>query len=258
MKHEFKKKYGQNFLQNNNILEYIKNSFDVDKDSIILEIGAGSGNLTKKLLEKNVKVISFEIDKSLSKFLDNIKNDNLSIVYEDFMKINIKDYIKTDNFYVIANIPYYITTPIITKFIEENIIPKTFILMVQDEVAKRLSSKTGTKEYGAISVILNYFFDIDYLKFVPRTEFYPIPNVDSAIIKLNKKENLINLKSFNNFKRIVNDSFKYKRKTLKNNLKNYDSKIIEEVLKKYNLSLNNRAEDIDYKIFIELTNALFK
>ena len=250
MKHEFKKKYGQNFLQNNNILEYIKNSIDVDKDSIILEIGAGSGNLTKKLLEKNVKVISFEIDKSLSKFLDNIKNDNLSIIYEDFMKINIKDYIKTDNFYVIANIPYYITTPIITKFIEENI--------VQDEVAKRLSSKTGTKEYGAISVILNYFFDINYLKFVPRTEFYPIPNVDSAIIKLNKKDNLIDLKSFNNFKKIVNDSFKYKRKTLKNNLKNYNLKTIEEILKKYNLSLNNRAEDIDYKIFIELTNALFK
>lgn len=257
MKHNFKKKYGQNFLRNDVILDDIVNSFDVDKNSIIVEVGPGDGALTKKLLTKNVNVIAFEIDESLRQFLDQIKSDRLDIHYLDFLTINLNNYFNKDNkIYLVANIPYYITTPIITKFINEKIIPECMILMVQKEVAERLTAHTHTSEYGAISVILNYFFELEYLFTVDRNNFYPVPNVDSAVIKLSKRNKFLELKDFEIFKELVMDAFKYKRKNLRNNLKNYDLVNIELILKKHSLNLTNRAEDIDYKVFVEIANKL--
>ena len=187
-KHNFKKRYGQNFLNNEIILDRIVNLFEVKENSKIVEVGPGAGALTKKLINKNVSVIAFEIDRSLKKFLDLIESDNLNIIYNDFLKVNLNDYFKkSDNIYFVANIPYYITTPIITKFIDEGIIPEVMILMVQKEVGERLSAKPRSKEYGAITAILNYYFNIDYEFTVERDNFYPIPNVDSCIIKLSKK-----------------------------------------------------------------------
>ena len=129
------------------------------------------------------------------------------------------------------------------------------VLMVQKEVAERLSAKPKTSSYGAITAILNYYFDIEYLFTVGRNEFYPVPNVDSAIIRLLKKEQPINC-DFEKYKKIVNDAFKQKRKNLKNNLKNYDLMKIEEILNKYNFDLTNRAEDLSYEVFVEITNVL--
>ena len=253
-KHNFKKKFGQNFLRDNNILDKIANSFDI-QDGKIVEVGPGDGALTRRLIKKGKKVFAFEIDTSLKEYLDELLCDNLNIIYGDFLDVNLGDYFdKDEKLFVIANIPYYITTPIITKFIDEKTIPEEMVLMVQKEVAERLSSGPRSKEYGAISVILNYYFDIIYLFTVNRNCFYPIPNVDSAVIKLKKRDNLIYLNNFDNYKNLVYDAFKQKRKTLKNNLKKYDLVKIESILSKYNLGLNNRAEEISYEIFVEISN----
>lgn len=255
-KHNFKKKYGQNFLRNDVILDKIVSSFECDNNSKILEVGPGDGALTKKLVKKNVEVIAFEIDKSLKQYLDIIDVNNLKVIYQDFLDVKLRDYFSdNDKLYVIANIPYYITTPIITKFIDDKFIPEVMVLMVQKEVAERLSAKPKTSSYAAITVLLNYYFDIEYLFTVDRSEFYPVPNVDSAIIKLVKKK--INLEcDYNSFKVIVNAAFKQKRKNLKNNFKGYDLDKISVVLEKYNLSLTNRAEDLSYEIFVEISNIL--
>ena len=257
IKHDFKKKYGQNFLNNDKILDDISNSFCMEDNSMIVEVGAGSGVLTKRLITKNVPVISFEIDESLKEYLDKISCDNLNVVYKDFLSINLKDYLDSDkHIYFVANVPYYITTPIISKFIDENIIPDVMVMMVQKEVAERLSAKVGTKNYGAISAILNYYYEIEYLFTVDRNNFYPVPNVDSAVIKFTKRKVLLDLVSFSKYKKFINYAFMQKRKNLKNNLKNYDLEKIECILKKYNLDLTDRAEDVDYKIFVEIVNNL--
>lgn len=255
-KHIFKKRYGQNFLKSDNVLEQISNLFDVEDNSKIIEVGPGDGALTKKLLTKNVPIIAFEIDESLKQFLDNINNDNLKIIYKDFLSVSLNDYFsKNDKLFFVANIPYYITTPIITKFIEDNIIPEIMILMVQKEVGERLSAEPKTRQYGAITAILNYYFNISYEFTVNRDNFYPIPNVDSCVIKLEKKQGLVR-DIFKEYKKLVYDSFKQKRKNLKNNLKNYNLDIINNVLKKYDLDLSNRAEDISCEIFMEITKVL--
>lgn len=254
--HIFKKKYGQNFLNNEIILDKIASSFKCGSDAKILEIGPGAGALTKRLVNFGNDVIAFEIDTDLMEKLDKIDAKNLKVIYEDFLNINLKDYFSVkDKIFVVANIPYYITTPIITKFIDENILPEEMILMVQKEVGERLSASPGSKDYGAITVLLNFFFDIEYLFTVDRKEFYPSPNVDSAIIKFKKKSNISKVE-YKKFKMLVNDAFKQKRKNLKNNLKNYDLDKINDILNKYNFDLRNRAEDLNYEIFIEILNIL--
>ena len=193
-------------------------------------------------------VLAFEIDTTLKKYLDNLNYTNLNIIYEDFLNIRLSDYFNNnDKLYVVANIPYYITTPIINKFIQENYIPEAM-------VAERLCSKAHNSEYGAITVILNYFFDIEYLLTVDRKNFYPIPNVDSAVIKLSKRKDVKLVDNYKKFEKIVYDSFKQKRKNLRNNLKNYDLDKIAYVLKNYSLDLTNRAEDLDYDVFVEIAN----
>lgn len=256
-KHNFKKKYGQNFLNNDFILDKIVDLFDVSSEDKIVEVGPGAGALTKRLVNKGCRVTAFEIDESLKQFLEKINSDNLNVVYEDFLTVNLNNYFnKEDKLYFVANIPYYITTPIITKFIDEDIIPEVMILMVQKEVGERLSAKPGTSDYGAITTILNYYFDIKYEFTVDRSNFYPSPNVDSCIIKFTKKDYIDGVNDFNKFKKLVNDAFKQKRKNLKNNLKSYDLDIISKVLYEYGFNLTNRAEDLGYEVFVDIVNSL--
>ena len=203
--HKFKKKYGQNFLVDKNILDKISESINPKKDDLIIEIGPGSGNLTKRLKEYGSNLICFEIDTSLNKFLDVLVDDKTKIIYDDFMNVNLDDYVnenKYNNIYVIANIPYYITTPIIEKITFSNIKVKSLTLMVQKEVADRLSSNSGNKEYGYITVFLNAFYNINKLFNVNRNSFFPVPNVDSAIIRLDSIDNNIN--DFDKFNRLIN------------------------------------------------------
>lgn len=255
--HKFKKQYGQNFLMDKNILDKISNSICPSENDLIIEIGPGSGNLTKRLKEYKASLVCFEIDKSLDKYLNLLENDKTKIVYEDFMNVNLEVFVKKynyENIYFIANIPYYITTPIIEKITFSNIKVKSLLLMVQKEVADRLSSANGNREYGYITVLLNAFYDIHKLFNVNRNSFYPVPNVDSAIIKLDSIE--CNLLNFEKFNKLIKNAFRFKRKTLKNNLIGYDLNLVDSLLGEYGYSLSNRAEEIPVDVYINIANKL--
>lgn len=257
-KFRFKKNLGQNFLQDEKILQKIVESVMCTDDDCIVEIGPGHGALTKYLVKYNCPVIAFEIDREVKPVLDRIKAPNLRVVYEDFMKVNVKEYLPDNykNLYIIANIPYYITTPILEKIIAENLNEKSCTLMVQKEVADRFSAKSGSKDYSSISVYLDYYYQVKKLFEVPRKAFYPVPNVDSAIIKLDKKAKR-DLADEKNFFKFVKSAFQFKRKNLRNNLKNYDLEKINSILVKYNHNLQNRAEEISLKEFLDIYAALF-
>lgn len=257
-KHNFKKKFGQNFLQDENVLLNIVDNLNVKKNDLIIEVGPGAGALTKHLIKLGCPVLAYEIDLSLDKQLKSLDSENLIVEFKDFMTTNLdadlKKY-KYDNLYLVANLPYYITTPILEKVMCSTIKFNEIVVMVQDEVAKRLTSNAGSKDFGAFTVLLDYYYDRDYLFYVDRKAFYPIPNVDSAVMKLTLKENIETI-NYSEFKKFIFDCFQFKRKNLRNNLKKYELDIIENILKKYGLSLNNRAEEIETKIFIEIFNSL--
>lgn len=252
----FKKSLGQNFLKDNNIINKIVNSIDSKKDDLIIEIGPGSGALTKKLIKKESDIICFEIDKRLESELNKISSDKLTIIYDDFLKINLKDYIKKDykNIYFVGNLPYYITTAIINKIINESK-PESITIMIQKEVALRFMAKPNNKEYNSLSVFLQYNFDIKKVCDVSRNCFIPIPNVDSMVIKLIKKEKN-SVKNEKKFYKLVEDSFKQKRKNLRNNLKDYDLEKINNILKSFNKDLTFRAEQLSIEEFIKISNQL--
>lgn len=262
-KFEFKKSFGQNFLKDKSIVDKIVNVIDYDKNNLVIEIGPGSGAMTKKLLPVVDKMLIYEIDTRLKDILDKeLKGyDNYDIIFDDFLNRDIKEDLSKynyDNLYIVANLPYYITTPIISKIVSSEIDVKEMVLMVQKEVADRLSSKVGSREYGYITVLLNYFFEIDKVFNVSKNCFIPKPNVDSAVIRFRKRDNLLYLKDYKYFDKFLQEAFRYKRKNIKNNLKGYDLDIIEEVLNKYGLNLNSRSEQIDYSIFVEIVNKLIK
>lgn len=257
---KFKKVFGQNFIVDRNIIDNIIEKANIDKDTLVIEIGPGAGSLTYKLCENAKNVLCYEIDESLKDILsDNLKEyNNVEIIYKDFLKANVLEDIKKYDYkklYVVANLPYYITTPIITKLIEDKINVEKIVVMVQKEVGDRFKAHPGTKDYSSLSIFLNYYFDIVKILDVSRNVFMPKPNVDSIVLEFRQKEVK---KSVNEdiFFKLIRDSFKQKRKTLRNNLKDYELDTIEKVLKKYNLDLSVRAENISMEIFIEIANAL--
>ena len=257
--HKFKKKFGQNFLQDNNIIKKIVGVCNTNLDDLIIEIGPGAGALTQELVNK-AHVLAYEIDTDLKEeLINNFVDKNVEFIFDDFLNRNIKEdlaNINYNNLYVIANLPYYITTPIINKIIEEKIDVNQMVLMVQKEVGDRFSAKIGTKDYSSITVFLNYYFDIKKEFIVNRNSFYPKPNVDSIIISFIRKNNKVNVNDEEKFFKLVKDSFVQKRKTLKNNLKAYDFEKINQVLEKNNLPSDVRAENISLEVFAEISNNL--
>jgi len=256
--HNFKKKFGQNFLTDENIIKKIISTASVEKDSLIIEVGPGSGMLTKEL-NKLSQVLAYEIDVELEARLKELRLENTTIIFDDFLKRDIKEDIskyKYKKLYVVANLPYYITTPILTKIIESNIDIEKIVIMVQKEVADRFTSLPKHKDYGSITVFLNYYFNIKKEFIVSRNCFIPAPNVDSAVISLNKKNDRKTAKDETSFFKLIRDSFQFKRKTLKNNLKDYNLRNIEDTLKNYNMTLTTRAEEISLDIFIDISNNL--
>ena len=256
----FKKKFGQNFIVDENIIYSIIKKSEINKDTLVIEIGPGAGSLTSKLGEVAKNVLAYEIDKTVKNILEKNIKPNTKIIYDDFLKRNVKEDIKDyayDKLYVVANLPYYITTPIIMKLIEENIDIDKIVIMVQKEVGNRFKAKPNTKEYNSLSVYLNYFFDVEKIIDVSRNVFMPKPNVDSIVLSLTKKEK-IKVENEEVFFKLVKSSFTQKRKTLKNNLKNYDLEKVEEVLRKHNLDLSVRAESLSLEIFAEIANNLNK
>ena len=257
---KFKKKFGQNFLKDKNIVEKIVNINNITKEDLVIEVGPGGAILTKELAKVAKKVIAYEIDKDLKEELDNKLKDynNIEIIYKDFLESNIKEDIKEEysNIYFVSNVPYYITTPIIMKLMNSGIRFNKICMMVQKEVADRLSSEPSSKKYGSITVLLNYYYDINNELFVSRNEFIPKPKVDSEVITLIEKEDKLYLKDYNFFTKLVRDSFQFKRKTIKNNLKNYNLDKVLEILSKYNYDLSVRAEKLSIDIFVDIANNL--
>ncbi len=258
---KLKKKYGQNFIVDENIIDSIIRKAEIDKDTLVIEIGPGAGSLTYKLSLEAKNVLCYEIDSTLKEVLNhNLKEcHNVEIKYEDFLKANINSDIEKYTYqklYVVANLPYYITTPIIIKIIEDKIMVDKICIMVQKEVGDRFKAQPKTKDYGSLSVYLNYYFDIHKLLDVSRNVFIPKPNVDSIVVELKRKKAKEDVLNEDLFFKLIRDSFKQKRKTLKNNLKDYNLAIIEDVLRKYNLDLTVRAEALSLEIFIDIANAL--
>ncbi len=256
----FKKKYGQNFLIDKNIVNKIVSTIDVSSKSLVIEIGCGDGKLTEVLGSHFNNVLGYEIDTELKdKLNSNLKNySNVNIIFDDFLRRDIKNDLKKydyDGLYIVSNLPYYITTPIIEKIINSNLDIKLIRIMVQKEVGERFCAKVGTKEYGSITVYLNYNYKIVKDFIVSKNSFYPKPNVDSMIVSFYPKEKIF-VKNQEFFYKLVRDSFKYKRKTLRNNLKGYDLEKIEMVLKRYGFDLSVRAERLDVNIFCEISNEL--
>lgn len=259
MKFKHKKSLGQNFLKDKNIINKIINSFDATEKDLIIEIGPGQGALTKELIKKDTNILCFEIDNRLKEELDNIKQSNLEIIYEDFLKVDLKKYINKynpKNLYFISNLPYYITTPIINKIISDKIDLSEAIFMVQKEVAGRFTAKINTREYNSLTLFLNYYFNISLVCNVSKNCFIPKPKVDSVVLKFTKKTNKYNVKNEEQLFKLIRHSFRYKRKNLKNNLNEYNLDKINEVLRKRNKDLTLRAEALTLEDFIEISNKL--
>ena len=258
---KFKKSFGQNFLKDNNIITNIVKGSNIKPNSLVIEIGPGAGALTKELSLYAKNVLAYEIDTRLEEVLDeNLVNcHNVNIIFDDFLKRDIKEDIKNyeyDNIYVVANLPYYITTPIIEKLIESGVSFESITIMIQKEVGDRFSSKVGSRNYGSITVFLNYYFEIKKLFDVSRHCFIPSPNVDSVVITLLRKKERLNVLNEELLFKLIRDSFKFKRKNIRNNLKNYDLVKIENVLKKHGYDLSVRAEQLSLEIFVEIENEL--
>lgn len=252
---DYKKSLGQNFLMDKNIIHKISDSINPNEEDLIVEIGPGAGALTKELVKKNCDVICFEIDTRLKEILEGIESKRLKIVFNDFLKVNLKEYIdekKYKNIYFVGNLPYYITTAIINKIIDESN-PYEITVMVQKEVGDRFMSKPNSRDYGSLSVFLQYNFDVTNVVNVNKRCFEPVPKVDSVVVKLskNKKFKANNEEKFYKF---VKDSFTQKRKNLRNNLRNYNLEKIEEELKKYNKDLTARAESLTVEEFVNISN----
>ena len=258
---KFKKKFGQNFLKDINVVKKIVRSAEIDGKSLVIEVGPGGGIMTRELSMVADNVLAYEIDEELKE--EHAKRlgdrDNITILFQDFLESDIvKDVEKYDydKLYFVSNVPYYITTPIILKLIDSGLRFEKIVMMVQKEVGDRFSTKSGNKEYGSITVLLNYFYNIKKEFFVSRKQFVPEPNVDSVIISFSEKSDKLPLNDFKFFEKLVRDSFQYKRKTLRNNLKGYDLDKVNKVLEKYGKDLNVRAEALDVEVFVEITNEL--
>lgn len=258
---DYKKSLGQNFLKDNNVVEKIVSAINYEDNNLVIEIGPGSGAMTKELLKRVDFAILYEIDTRLEKILFKELSDyvNYELIFDDFLKRNIGNDLSKynyDNLYIVANLPYYITTPIINKIVSDKITVKEMVIMIQKEVADRLSSKPGSRDYGQITVFLNYFFEIEKVLTVSKNCFVPKPKVDSAVIKMKRREQKELVKDEEFFEKIVKDSFRFKRKTIKNNLSNYDLKKIDIILNKYGFDINTRSECIPYYVFVEIANEL--
>lgn len=261
-----KKRLGQNFLVDSNVIQKIINESDLSVDDIVIEIGAGIGFVTEQLAQKANKVLAIEIDTDAIRELRSLPYKNINIIEQDILKIDISQLV-SEPVKIVANIPYYITSPILVHLLGEisqsnyqnREAIKEIILMVQYEVAKRIvaTEQSKSKEYGLLSILCNYWTEPQFLCKVPTKSFYPAPKVDSALIKLSiRKEPLVKLDSPDLFKKVINASFNMRRKNIKNALSkngfNFD--VVEKALIKSNIAPTRRGETLSIQEFKILTD----
>ena len=266
----FKKSFGQNFLTDTNILQKIVDTAEIDKNVNVIEIGPGIGALTEFLTENAAEVMAFEIDERLVPILEDTlrDHDNVKVINEDVLKADLQTRVKEfENpnlpIKVVANLQYYITTPILMHLIESKIPFAEFVVMMQKEVADRISAEPNTKAYGSLSIAVQYYMTAKVAFVVPRTVFVPAPNVDSAILKMTRrKQPLVEVKDEDFFFRVSKASFVHRRKTLWNNLTSHFGKS-EEVKNKLEQALENaaikpsiRGEALSISDFARLSDAL--
>ena len=224
---KFKKKFGQNFLKDNRIVKRIVDVSGVDSHSLVIEVGPGGAIMTKELARVAKQVVAYEIDKDLASELESKLDefDNVDIIFQDFLEADLSldlSHYSYDTLYFVSNVPYYITTPIILKLIKSGLKFQNIVMMVQKEVGDRFSTSPGNREYGSITVLLNYFFQIHKEFVVSRKQFIPEPNVDSVVVSFHEREEKVEIPNFDFFETIIRDSFQFKRKTLRNNLLRMD------------------------------------
>ena len=262
------KKLGQNFLISDEVINEIINASEVNKADLVIEIGPGLGTLTSKLLEKAGKVIAIELDTKMLKILQDrfFLYKNFVLLNADVLKVDLNTLIaenkgELNNVKIVANLPYYITTPIVMKLLEEKIPVDSITVMVQKEVADRLTALPGEKLSGAITYTVNYYAEASKIIFVDRNNFIPAPEVDSEVIKLKiRQEPAVNVKNEKVFFRLIKESFSHRRKTLVNGLENSgmfkDKEQIKQLLEKMNLETNVRGENLSINQFAELSNLI--
>ena len=258
------KSLGQNFLIDDDIVENIVKSAKIEKEDLVIEIGPGLGTLTNELLKYAGKVICVELDKKMIQILEDRFRlfDNIEIINDDILKIDLNKIIeesKMKHTKIVANLPYYITTPIIMKLLEEKANFESITVMVQKEVAERLCAKTGTREAGAITYGVEYYSKAEKLFLVPRNSFIPAPNVDSEVINLRiKKEKVENVKDEEKLFKIIKYAFMQRRKTLLNAFQNagIDKEKTKEILNKLELDEKVRGEALTLKDFINISNLI--
>lgn len=265
----FQKKYGQNFLIDTNILERIISESEITKDDCVLEIGPGIGTMTQYLAESAKRVIAVEIDRSLIPILEDTLSDydNVTVINDDILKVDIQklcdEYNDSRPIKVVANLPYYITTPIIMGLFESHVPLKSITIMVQKEVADRMQQKPGSKDYGALSLAVQYYAKPEIVAEVSPNCFIPKPNVSSAVIRLTRYENPpIEVDNEHFMFSLIRASFNQRRKTLANGLANgglgLDRETVNRALEKMELSLTVRGEALTLEQFAILSNILGK
>jgi len=267
-----KKRLGQNFLKDRRILDAIVEAAELTPADRVLEIGPGQGVLTRELASQAGKVVAVELDRDLAPFLDALQSEfpNLHVVWNDFLKVSWEDLgLPETGTKVVANIPYYITTPILLKLLhEDELAAKPFsqltgrvsdiLLMVQAEVADRLAAKPGTKDYGSITVLVQYAATVETVVKVPRSAFKPAPNVDSKVIRIRPRtEPIIDVADPRVFFRVVRAAFNQRRKTLLNALSmSFDKDRLRKAEEATGISLTRRGETLSLPEFAALANAL--
>lgn len=261
----FEKRYGQNFLTDENLLGEMVEGAGVDKNSTVVEIGMGAGTLTMQIAKRVKKVFGFEIDTKLKPILaETLKDyDNIEITYNDIMKIKTADIEKMigGKYTVIANLPYYITTPIIMRFIEEAQNCESIIVTIQKEVAERITADAGDSEYGAITASINAVADSVITMYIGREKFLPPPNVDSAVVKITLNKNKYDIKDIKEYRKLIKSAFIMRRKTLVNNLiKGYplSREQVENILISLGFKTDVRGEDLSSQDYVNLYNEIEK
>ncbi len=259
----FNKKFGQNFIYDKNLLNAIIEQSGINSEDEVLEIGPGAGTLTKVIAQKAKKVVSYEIDTNLKPILaENLKDvTNAKIIFQDALKTDLNEIESnfTNEYTLIANLPYYITTPLIFKFLKSERV-KSMCIMVQKEVGQRLIATNKDKEYGAISAILDFYGDVKILRQVPRHMFTPVPNVDSCVVQINIKRNKNNANA-DLYEKIIKSAFANRRKTLANNLSNdfnVTKQQVYDFLKQLSLPEQIRGDALTTMNFVQITNIFDK
>ncbi len=263
-----KKKFSQNFLLDENIIKNIIKESKIDKNSYVIEIGPGLGALTKYIVDQAKKVLIYEVDQDLIPILEGFFKDkkNIKIINQDFLKSNLNNDIDlyldgSKNISLISNLPYHITTPIIMKVLEETENIRDLTLMMQLEVGQRLTSKPNTKDYNALSIIIQDQADVKYLFKVPKTVFKPRPQVDSAVIRLERKDSFDNFNKVD-FYKFLHNSFSQRRKTLINNLsenyKDCSKQFFKNLLERNNIIDTIRGEALDIEEFKKIFRDFIK